>query len=38
MQALKDLKYHYDLLTNELDKDDGTMPDKFERIRERQDS
>jgi hypothetical protein len=34
MQALKDLKHHYDLLTNELDKDNGSMPDKYERIRE----
>ena len=38
MEALRELKEHYDKLTDELDRDDGTLPDKFERIKENQES
>jgi hypothetical protein len=36
MEALKELKLHYDQVTELLDKNDGTMPDKFERTKENQ--
>ena len=38
MESLRELKEHYDRLTDELDRDDGTLPDKFERIKENQES